>query len=126
MYDKHSKTIIEISEQDRVYIVKYIAKSLNEFALISAVYTSHSETAFLTAASDASLHNDMTDFSEVNTASLNEKIKTYRLWHQQFAHLDSVKLCNLHKMTILEKSILIVENNENMYKICALIKFINK
>ncbi len=79
MYDKHSKTIIEISEQDRVYIVKYIAKSLNEFALISAVYTSHSETAFLTAASDASLHNDMTDFSEVNTASLNEKIKTYRL-----------------------------------------------
>jgi len=79
MYDKHSKTIIEISEQDRVYIVKYIVKSLNEFALISAVYTSHSETAFLTAASDASLHNDMTDFSEVNTASLNEKIKTYRL-----------------------------------------------
>jgi len=79
MYDKHSKTIIEISEQDRVYIVKYIAKSLNEFALISAVYTSHSETAFLTAASDASLHNNMTDFSEVNTASLNEKIKTYRL-----------------------------------------------
>ncbi len=79
MYDKYSKTIIEVSEWDRVYIVKYIAKSLNEFALISAVYTSHSETAFLTAASDTSLHNNITDFSEVNTASLNEKIKTYRL-----------------------------------------------
>ncbi len=37
-----------------------------------------------------------------------------------------MKLCNLHKMTILEKSILIVENNEIMYEICALIKFINK
>jgi len=29
-------------------------------------------------------------------------------------------------MTILEKSILIVENNKNIYEICALIKFINK
>jgi len=29
-------------------------------------------------------------------------------------------------MTILEKSILIIENNENIYEICALIKFINK
>ncbi len=79
MCDKHSKTIIEVSEQDRVYIIKYIAKSLNEFALISAVHTSHSETAFLTAALDASLYNNIIDFSEVNTASLNEKIKTYRL-----------------------------------------------
>ncbi len=79
MYDKHSKTIIEASEQDEVYIVKYIAKSLNEFTLISAVHTSHSEAAFLTAALDTSLHNNMTDFLEVDTASLNRKIKTYRL-----------------------------------------------
>jgi len=79
MCDKHSKTIIEVSEQDRVYIIKYIAKSLNEFALISAVHISHSETAFLTAALDASLYNNIIDFSEVNTASLNEKVKTYRL-----------------------------------------------
>ncbi len=79
MYNKHNKTIIEASEQDEVYIVKYIVKSLNEFVLISIVHTSHSETAFLTATSDASLHNNMINFSEVNTASLNEKIKTYRL-----------------------------------------------
>jgi len=126
MYNKHDKTIIEASEQDEVYIVKYIAKSLNEFVLISVVHTSHSETAFLTATSDASLHNNMINFSEVNTASLNEKIKTYRLWHQQFAHLDFIKLHDLHKITILEKSILIVENNKIMCEICALIKFINK
>ena len=56
MYDKYSKTIIEVSEWDRVYIVKYIAKSLNEFALISTVYTSHSETVFSATALDASLH----------------------------------------------------------------------
>ncbi len=79
MCDKHSKIIIKVSEWDEVYIVKYIAKSLNEFALISAVHMSHSETAFFTAALDASLHNNMINFLEVNTASLNEKIKTYRL-----------------------------------------------
>ena len=61
MYNKYSKTIIEASEQDEVYIVKYIAKSFNEFALISAVHISHSETAFLTAALDISLHNNITD-----------------------------------------------------------------
>jgi len=56
MYDKHSKTIIEISEQNKVYIIKYIAKSLNEFVLISAIYISHSETVFSAAALDASLY----------------------------------------------------------------------
>ena len=81
MCDKHNKTIIEALEWDRVYIIKYIVKSLNEFALISAVHTSHSETAFSAAALDASSHNNMTDFLEVDTASLNEKIKAYRLWH---------------------------------------------
>ena len=87
MCNKHSKTIIEASEQDRVYIIKYIAKSFNEFALISAVHTSHSEIIFSVTASDASLHvqiheHDLiTDFLDNNTASLNEKIKTYRLWH---------------------------------------------
>ena len=126
MYDKHSKTIIEASKWNRVYIVKYIAKSLNEFALISAVYTSHLKTAFLTTTLDTILHNNIINFSEVNTASLNEKVKTYRLWHQQFAYLNSVKLHDLYKMTILEKSILIVENNEIICEIYVLIKFINK
>ncbi len=85
MYDKHSKTIIEVLEQDEVYIIKYIAKSLNEFVLISAVYTSHSEIIFPVTASDASSyiqiheHNLMTNFLDVDTASLNRKIKTYRL-----------------------------------------------
>ncbi len=126
MCDKHSKTIPEASEQDRVYIVKYIAKSLNKFILISTVHTSHSEAAFLAAASDASSHNNIINFSEVNTASLNEKIKTYRLWHWWFVYLDSAKLHNLYKITILEKSILIVENNKIMCEIYVLIKFINK
>jgi len=68
----------------------------------------------------------MTDFLDIDTASLNEKIKTYKLWHQWFVYLDSAKLHNLYKMTILEKSILIIENNENICEIYVLIKFINK
>jgi len=85
MCNKHSKTIIETSEQNEVYIIKYITKSLNEFALISVVYTLHSKIIFSAAALDASLyvqiyeHNLMTNFLDVDTASLNEKIKTYRL-----------------------------------------------
>ena len=85
MYDKHSKTIIEVSEQNEVYIIKYIAKSLNEFTLISAVHTSHSETIFSAVALNINLyvqtheHNLMTNFLDIDTASLNEKIKTYRL-----------------------------------------------
>jgi len=118
MCDKCDKTIIEALKWDEVYIVKHITKSLNEFVLISAVHTSHSETAFLTATLDTSLHNNMINSSEVDTASLNEKIKTYRL--------DSVKLHDFHKITILKKSILIVENNKTVCEICALIKFINK
>ena len=56
MCNKHSKIIIEASEWDEVYIVKYIVKSLNEFALISAVHTLHLEIIFSVIASDASSH----------------------------------------------------------------------
>ncbi len=56
MCDKYSKTIIEVLKWDKVYIVKYIAKSLNEFILIFTVYISHSKTVFSAAASDISLY----------------------------------------------------------------------
>ncbi len=56
MYDKHNKTIIKASEQNEVYIVKYIVKNLIKFVLISTVYMSHSETAFSAAALDTSLY----------------------------------------------------------------------
>ena len=56
MCDKHSKIIIEMLKQDKVYIIKYIAKSLNEFILISVVHTLHSETVFSATALDTSLY----------------------------------------------------------------------
>ncbi len=56
MCNKHNKIIIEALKQDKVYIVKYIAKSLNEFALISIIYTSHLEIIFFTAALNISLY----------------------------------------------------------------------
>ncbi len=56
MCNKHSKIIIEASEWDKVYIVKYIVKSLNEFALISAVYTLHLKAVFSVTALDISLY----------------------------------------------------------------------
>ncbi len=132
MYDKYSKTIIEILKWDKVYIIKYIAKSLNKFILISTVYTLHSETVFSIIALNISLyvqtheHDLMTDFLDINITSLNEKIKTYRLWHWWFVYLNSAKLHDLHKVTTLKKLILIIKNNKNICEIYVLIKFINK
>ena len=57
MCNKCNKTIIEASEQDEIYIVKYIAKSLSKFTLIFTVYTSYLKTIFSAAALDASLQN---------------------------------------------------------------------
>ncbi len=54
MYDKYSKTIIKALKQDEVYIIKYIIKSLNKFALISIIYTSHLKIIFSVIASDTS------------------------------------------------------------------------
>jgi len=85
MYNKYSKTIIKVLEQDRVYIIKYIAKSLNKFVLISVVHTLHSKIIFSITALNTSLyiqiykHNLMINFLDIDTASLNEKIKIYRL-----------------------------------------------
>ncbi len=56
MCDKHSKTIIETLKWDKVYIIKYIIKSFNEFVLISVVYISHSEIIFSTIASNMNLY----------------------------------------------------------------------
>ncbi len=55
MYNKCNKIIIEVLKQDKIYIVKYIVKSFNEFTLIFTVYTLHSETVFSTIALNASL-----------------------------------------------------------------------
>ena len=56
MCDKYDKTIIEVSKQDEIYIVKYIAKSFNEFALIFIMYTSHLKIVFSVFASDTNSH----------------------------------------------------------------------
>ncbi len=56
MYDKYSKTIIKVLEWDKIYIIKYIAKSLNKFALIFTIYTLHSETVFSAVILDISLY----------------------------------------------------------------------
>jgi len=84
MCDKYNKTIIKVSKWDEVYIVKYVANFFNEFALIFAMHTSHSKIIFSVTASDTSSHvqtykhNFMTNFLDVDTALLNEKIKIYR------------------------------------------------
>jgi len=57
MCNKHSKIIIEVLKQNKNFIIKYIAKSLNEFVLIFTIYILHSETVFSTAMLNVSLQN---------------------------------------------------------------------
>ena len=40
MQNKHDRIIIKVFEQNKVYIVKHIAKNLNEFVLLFVIYTS--------------------------------------------------------------------------------------
>ena len=56
----------------------------------------------------------------------DKSFKLYKLWHHHFAHLESAKLHQLHKIIILKKSIFINDSYKNVCEICALIKFINK
>jgi len=61
-----------------------------------------------------------------NTIISNFKTKIYNLWYCRFVYLDATKLRKLHKITILLKLVSIVEDIENLYEICALIKLYNK
>ena len=47
--NKHNKIMIKASEQDDIYIIKYIAKNLNEFVLLSIIYASFNLKTVLSA-----------------------------------------------------------------------------
>ncbi len=143
MHDKWKKQMIKILECKNIYIVKRIANDLDEFALLSAMQRDIS-SAFSVMHSSMNLDDSMNlnhfasyidvihheNEIEVNhdqlTFANDKSFKLYKLWHHCFAHLESAKLCQLHKIIILKKSIFINDNHENVCKICALIKFINK
>ncbi len=58
--------------------------------------------------------------------SKSAKAKRYILWHRRFVHLGLAKLRKLHEVTILQKSIFVVEDLINSCEIYALIKICNK
>jgi len=143
MHNKRKKQMIEILECEDVYIVKRIANDLNEFALLSAMQHDIS-SAFSVMHSSMNLddlmnldhfasHTDVihheneveVDHDQLSFAN-DKSFKLYKLWHHCFAHLESAKLRQLHKIITLKKSILINDSHENVCEICALTKFINK
>ena len=73
------------------------------------------------------LNHDLADENNCDhTDSKDHKVKMYKLWHWHFAHLDSAKLCDLHKITTLSKSIFIVKEKDHVCEVCTLTKFRNK
>ena len=87
MQNKHDRIMIEVFEQDGVYIVKHIAKNLNEFVLLSVMHTPFNlETALpateLNTNSQIQIHEFLTQAevsSIINITSSDERIKTYKL-----------------------------------------------
>ena len=159
MHNENDKLVLETSQKGDIYVVKYIAKRLDEFALSATCQWCEHETAYFSQvtelmSSDLSVQNVncdqeflmfsmwnhdlaflMSSMSNHNSAdedncdctdSRDHKIKMYELWHWHFVHLDSVKLCNLHKIMTLSKSILIVKKKDHVCEVCALTKFRNK
>ncbi len=135
--------MIEILKCKDVYIVKRIANNLDEFALLSvmqhdvssAFSAMHSSMNLddlmnlnhFTSNIDVIYHENEIEVNHDQLSFANDKnFKLYKLWHCHFAHLKSAKLRQLHKIITLKKSILINDSHENVYEICALIKFINK
>ena len=61
----------------------------------------------------------------VNRNTSSKKRDLYILWYWRMNHLKSAKLRNLHKITTLKTFVFIIERN-NLCKVCAFIKIINK
>ena len=147
MHNENGKLVFETSQKDDVYVVRHIAKKLDEFALLIMCQWCEHETAYSSQVtelmnSDLSVQNvncdqeffmfDMQNHYSADenncdcTDSRDHKIKMYELWHWCFVHLDSVKLCNLYKIMTLSKSIFIVKKKDHICEVCALTKFRNK
>ncbi len=143
MHDKQRKQMIETLECENIYIVERIANNLDEFALLSTMQHDVS-SAFsamhslinlndlmnldhFTSYIDVIHHENKIEVDHNQLSFANDKsFKLYKLWHHCFAHLESIKLHQLHKIITLKKSIFINNSHENVCEICALIKFINK
>lgn len=105
---------------------------MNLFYSLSCIYNMILKVALLKEVNtDVLISNELThEFrsvsSELLVAVSENIIKTYKLWHWHFTHLRTVKLHNLHQITILSKLISIIKNDINICEICTLIKFINQ
>ncbi len=135
--------MIETLECKNIYIVKRIANNLDEFALLSVMQHDIS-SAFSAMHSSMNLDDSMNlnhfasyidvihheneievDHDQLSFAN-DKSFKLYKLWHHHFAHLESAKLHQLHKIITLKKFIFINNSYKNVCEICVLIKFINK
>lgn len=97
MQDNHGRIMIEAPERGGVYIVKHIAKGLNEFALMSAMHSPpNPEIALPATVLNANSRVQTHEFSAqaeplsfTNAAPSDENAKIYRLRHLA-ASLDKV------------------------------------
>ena len=69
--------------------------------------------------------NNLNKISFINKDASSKKRNLYILWYRHIDYLKSIKLRNLHKIMILKTLVFIIKRN-NLCKIYAFIKTINK
>ena len=145
---KQNVEIFRTFVQKNVYIINKIILKFKKFALLTnnmmfvikffeilfisfAISTIVNLNKILFDANIDFRNNVEIDFQSSNVDSnvdsnVNQKKRDlYELWYRRFDYMKFAKFRNLHKITILRKSILIVENRNDSCKIYAITKMIN-
>lgn len=130
MNDAKGNQMLRASNHEEVYIVDKIASQLDEFALLIAMTSKSNSVALpalinLNEALAEEMNVDSSSSNSLDSFASSSRLKLYKLWHRRFAHLDSAKLRNLHKIITMKKPISIIEDH-GPCKVCSLIKLINK
>ncbi len=83
------------------------------------------DTAFAGVKTHETITLTTIDNKSKNEATKEKELEQYLKYYQCFAHLGLNKICNLYKVTTLQKKIKIPKDLD-IYNICAIIKMRNR
>ena len=137
MHDQFGKLVVKATERGGVYVVEKIANGYDSFALYSsmqrdshAAFPAEVDTTMedqpSAAEPNAGSKEATTDQVDHSQPAKQKAAGDYQLWHRRFAHLGPEKIRNLHKVTTLERPIVIATSDHEVCEVCALTKFRNK
>lgn len=111
------KRIITATMNRGLYILTHVSKKCRERAFLSV---GEGETT----TSTGTVQTSAIPQEELKTELKTHEKQVYLLWHKRFAHLGPDKICNLHKVTTLEKAVKVPSKRE-ICEVCTLTKMTN-